>query len=208
MRLVTTMLALAAGCGAAGGMRQATLVGQCASSDAACARRAPLAPLAIGARFYPEVSTDIAGTSTPNLRLESAEPDVLAIEDGALVAKRAGTSAVLISTDDGSVVDFVHVWVSPVTHITLARRDGERVTGSIGLAVGEDVTLVPSLFSGAQKLAGTGEAEWSVEDAAPLVILADGSSDRRRLRARAPGKTKVIVALGGAQTAIDVEVVP
>ena len=52
----------------------------------------------------PEVSTDIAGTSTPNLRLESAEPSVVAVENGALVAKSAGTSAVLISTDDGSVV--------------------------------------------------------------------------------------------------------
>ena len=202
------MLFAVAGCGAAGGMHQATLVGQCAASDAACARKAPLAPLAIGSRFYPEVSTEIAGTSTPNLRLESAEPGVLAVEDGALVAKSAGTSAVLISTDDGSVVDFVHVWVAPVTQITLARRDGERITGSIGLAVGEDVTLVPSLFNGAQKLAGDSAAVWSVDNAGPLVMLQDGSSDRRRLRARAPGKTTVTVAVGEAKATIAVEVVP
>ncbi|HEY5944677.1 MAG TPA: hypothetical protein VIV40_04270 [Kofleriaceae bacterium] len=193
---------------AGGGMHQATLVGQCAANDAACSRKAPLAPLAIGARFYPEVATEIAGSSTPNLRLESAEPSVLAVEDGALVAKSAGTSAVLISTDDGSVVDFVHVWVAPVTQITLARRDGERITGSLGLAVGEDVTLVPSLFNGAQKLAGDSAAQWTVDNAGPLVILQDGSSDRRRLRARAPGKTKVTVALGTATASIDVEVVP
>ena len=202
------MLLTVSACGAAGGMRQATLVGQCASTDAACARKAPLAPLAIGSRFYPEVSTEIAGTSTPNLRLESAEPGVIAVEDGALVAKSAGTSAVLISTDDGSVVDFVHVWAAPVTSITLARRDGERITGSIGLAVGEDVTLVPSLFNGAQTLAGDSQATWTVENQGPLVILQDGSSDRRRLRARAPGKTKVTVALGEATASIDVEVVP
>jgi hypothetical protein len=189
-------------------MHQATLVGQCAASDAACSRKAPLAPLAIGARFYPEVSTEIAGTSTPNLRLESAEPGVLAVEDGALVAKSPGTSAVLISTDDGSVVDFVHVWVAPVTQITLARRDGERVTGSLGLAVGEDVTLVPSLFNGAQKLAGSAAAQWTVDHAGPIAILQDGSSDRRRLRARAPGTAKVTVALGNATTTLDVEVVP
>ena len=74
------------------------------------------------------------------------------------MAKQAGTSAVLISTDDGSVVDFIHVWIAPVTHIALARRGGERIAGSLGLAVGEDVTLVPSLFSGAQKLAGDPDA--------------------------------------------------
>lgn len=189
-------------------MHQATMVGQCSANDAACSRKAPLAPLAIGARFYPEVATDLAGTSTPNLRLESAEPGILAIEDGALVAKAAGTSAVLITTDDGSVVDFMHVWVAPVTQITIARRDGERVTGTLGLAVGEDVTLVPALYSGAQKLAGDAPAQWTVENAAPLSILQDGSTDRRRLRARAPGKTKLTVALGQATASIDVEVVP
>ena len=188
-------------------MRQATLVGQCAKDDAACSRKAPLAPLAIGSRFFPEVSTDIAGSSTPNLRLESAEPDVLAVEGGALVAKKPGTSAVLISTDDGSVVDFVHVWVAPVTQITLARRDGERIAGSLGLAVGEDVTLVPALFSGAQRLAGDSAAVWSASNDHVVSILQDGASDRRRLRARAPGKTTITVALGDAKATVDLEVV-
>lgn len=207
MRLII-MLAAVSACGGLGGMRQATLVGQCAKDDAACARRSPLAPLAIGSRFFPEVSTDIAGTSTPNLHLESAEPGVLAVENGALVAKSAGTSAVLISTDDGSVVDFIHVWVSPVSHIALARRDGERINGPLGLAVGEDVTLVPSLFNGAQKLAGDPDTQWTVDNEAALVVLRDGSPDRRRLRARAPGKATITVALGTATTSVAVEVVP
>lgn len=201
-------LLIAAGCAAGGAMHQATLVGQCSKDDAACARKAPLAPLAIGSKFFPEVSTEIAGTATPNLRLESAEPGVLAVEGGALVAKRAGTSAVLISTDDGSVVDFVHVWVAPVTQITLSRRDGERIAGAIGLAVGEDVTLVPALYSGAQRLAGTSAAAWSATNTGPVSILADGASDRRRVRARAPGKTTITVALGDAKTTVDIEVVP
>lgn len=208
MRLVTMLVVVTTGCGGLGGIKQATLVGQCAKDDAACSRRAPLAPLAIGSRFYPEVATEIAGTTTPNLRLESVEPGVFEIDNGALVAKNPGTAAVLISTDDGSVVDFVHVWVAPVTHIALARRDGERIAGSLGLAVGEDVTLVPSLFNGAQKLAGEPDAQWTVDSEATLVVLRDGSSDRRRLRARAPGKAKVTVALGTATTTIDVEVVP
>lgn len=167
-----------------------------------------MAPLAIGTRFYPEVSTEIAGSTTPNLVLESTDPSIVAVEAGALVAKKPGTSAVLISTDDGSVVDFVHVWVAPVTQISVARRDGERINGTIGLAVGEDITLVPSLLSGAQKLTGDSDAAWTVSDAGPLLVLRDGSSDRRRLRARAPGKTTVTVALGDAKTSIEVEVVP
>lgn len=207
MRLVTTLVLLG-GCGMGGAMHQATLVGQCAENDAACSRRHPLAPLAIGAHFHPEVATEIAGTSTPNLRLESVEPAILAVEGGDLVAKQPGASAVLISTDDGSVVDFVHVWVAPVTQITLARRDGERLAGTVGLAVGEDLTLAPALWNGVQKLAGEAELQWTVSDDKAVSVLADGSADRRRIRARAPGKATVTASLGGATTSIDVEVVP
>lgn len=189
-------------------MKQATIVGQCAADDAACSRRHPQAPIAIGTRFYPDVSAAIDGTTTPNLRLESAVPDVLAVDDGALVGKRPGTSAVLITTDDGSVVDFVHVWVAPVTKITLARRDGERVGGGIGLAVGEDVTLEPALWSGAQRLAGEAELAWTATDERVISILRDGTTHRRRLRARAPGTATVTVALGEATATVQLEVVP
>ncbi len=186
------------------------MVGQCAADDQACSRRHPVAPIAIGAKFYPEVSSEAAGSTTPNLVLDSAAPDIIAVEDGALVAKAAGTSAVLITTDDGSVVDFIHVWGAPVTKISLAKRDGDRIGGSIGLAVGEDITLQPALWNGAQKLAGEGQVTWtsSAGDDGPVAILRDGSTDRRRLRARAPGKATLTVALGTATNTVDIEVVP
>jgi hypothetical protein len=202
--------------GGRGALHQASLVGQCATDDVACSRRHPQAPLAIGTRFYPDVSTEVAGMTTPSLRLESAAPEVIAVEDGALVARKPGASAVLITTDDGSIVDFVHVWVAPVTRVTLARRDGDRVAGSIALTVGEDVTPVPALWNGAQRLSGDAEAQWTATSATgaasaklePIAILRDGSADRRRLRARAPGKTTITVAVGEARTTVDVEVVP
>ena len=202
------VLPVVAGCASAGALHQVSLAGQCAENDAACARRHPVAPLAIGTRFHPEVAADIAGSSTPTLHLESAAPDVLAVEDGALVARQPGASAVLISTDDGSVVDFVHVFVAPVTRVSLARRDGERVAGAIGLAVGEDLTLVPALWNDAQRLGGDADAVWTSSNESAVSVLRDGSSDRRRLRARAPGKSKVTVAVNGATATVDVEVVP
>lgn len=207
MRISLVGLPLA-GCAMGGAMHQATLVGRCAADDAACSRRHPQSPIAVGTHFYPEVSTEVAGTTTPNLILESAVPGIVAVEDGALVARSPGASAVLISTDDGSIVDFVHVWVAPVTKVTLARRDGERIADAIALAVGEDVTLVPALWNGAQRLSGDGEARWTASSAAPIAILRDGSADRRRLRARAPGQTTITVALGDVTASVDLEVVP
>ena len=208
MRLLL-LLPLAA-CGHVGALRQVNLVGQCAETDVACSRRHPIAPIAIGAKFFPEVSSDAAGSSTPNLVLESAVPSVIAVEDGALVAKSPGTSAVLISTDDGSVVDFIHMWAAPVTKVTLSKRDGDRIGAQIGLAVGEDLTLQPALWNGAQKLAGEGQVTWTSSggDAGPVAILRDGSVDRRRLRARAAGKVTITVALGDTKTDVEIEVVP
>jgi hypothetical protein len=189
-------------------MHQATMVGQCAAGDEACARRHPMAPIAVGAHFHPEVTAEIAGNTAPSLMLESAAPDIIAIEDGALVAKQPGTSAVLMSTDNGSVVDFVHVWAAPVTRLTLAKRDGDRIGGAIGLAVGEDVTIQPALWNGAQKLAGEATLSWKVSNETAVSVLHDGSSDRRRLRARAPGKATVTVAFGDQSATVDIEVVP
>jgi hypothetical protein len=190
-------------------MHQVTLMGQCAADDAACSRRHPVAPLAVGATFHPEVEAELAGTTTPNLALESADVAVLGVDaTGALVAKQPGASAVLISTDDGSVVDFVHVWVAPVTSIALARRDGDRIVGSVGLAVGEDLTIAPALWNGSQRLAGDADVAWQISANSSVTLLRDGSADRRRLRARAPGKATLTVAMGGAKASLDVEVVP
>ncbi|CAN5464786.1 hypothetical protein BH11MYX1_BH11MYX1_50380 [soil metagenome] len=207
MRVLFLLASLSA-CGTAGAFHQATLMGQCATDDAACSRRHPVAPIAIGARFHPEVEAELAGSTTPNLRLESAAADVLAIEGDALIAKKAGTSAVLITTDDGSVVDFVQMWVAPITTISLARRDGDRLTGAVGLAVGEDLIIAPALWHDAQRLAGEADLAWTSSNPATLELMRDGSMDRRRLRARVPGKTTVTVALGETQTSIEVEVLP
>jgi hypothetical protein len=157
-------------------------------------------------RFHPEV-VDRGRLDAPNLHLESSLPDVLEVVDGALVAKKAGASAVLISTDDGSVVDFVHMWVAPVTKITLTRRDGDRIGGAIGLTVGEDLTLQPALWNGAQRLSGDGDVTWKSSNEGALAILRDGSTDRRRLRAREPGKTTITVSLGDTQASVEIEVV-
>jgi hypothetical protein len=209
LALTATALTALPACGASvGALQQVVFGGQCADGDAACARKRPVAPLAVDARFYPELDSELPGSTTPNLRLESADPDVLVIDHGALLARTPGASAVLVSTDDGAVLDFVHVWVAPLTAITVARRDGERVTAPIALTVGEDVTLVPALWNGAQRLAGSADVTWTVDNAAPLAVLRDGSTERRRLRARAPGHTTVTVALGAAKTTLDVEVVP
>ena len=65
-----------------------------------------------------------------------------------------------------------------------------------------------TLWFGAQRLSGDGEAQWTLSDDKALVMLRDGSTTRRRFRARAPGKATVTIALGDTKTTVELEVVP
>jgi hypothetical protein len=194
-----------------GGLGQAAMKRDCAAGDPSCKRVGPLAPLAVGARFQPEVAIDLDGTTAPALALSSAAPGIIEVENGALVGRAPGVSAVVIAVDSGMIVDFMHVWVAEATAITV-ERDGERISGGIGLVAGEEMKLSPALWHKAQRLEGLSSLEWKVECAdpasCPIALLRDGTPSRRRLRAQRPGKATVVIAGLGVSEKLDVEVMP
>jgi hypothetical protein len=207
------LLALLAGCGARGALGQASISGECKPGDASCRRPMPSAPLAVGARVRPDVQVDLAGSLTPVVALASSRDDVVAVDDGALVARAPGIAAVLIGTSDGTVIDFQHVWVAQPTSVIVERRTLhgmlEEVVGPLQLVAGEPLVVTSALLGGAQRLAGDGEMSWAVEgDAGAVSLLGDGAAGRRRLIARQPGAAKVVVGSLGVTTTLDVEVVP
>jgi hypothetical protein len=206
------LLFLLSGCGSAGAFHQATLVKDCKPGDANCHRAVPAAPLAVGTRLRPTVEVDVAGSLMPVVALRSSREDVLAIEDGAMIAKKPGLAAVLIGSTDGTVLDFQHVWVAQPTAIVVERPSPvgagiEEVLAPIELVPGEQVMLSSSLLAVSQRLAGEGDMEWTVEGDA-VTLLRDGSTGRRRLVARQAGHAHVTVSALGISTAIDVEVMP
>ena len=147
----------------------------------------------------------------------SGRPDVLDASDGVLRAVRPGVAPVLITADDGTVIDFVHVWVAAPTRIAVeqavARGDTpEEIATPIQLVAGESRWLSPAIFGGAQRLAGAADVAWSLDcGGAPctsVALLEDGASGRRRLVARSPGKARIALDGLGQHAAIDVEVVP
>lgn len=209
-RLVPLLVLTA--CGTAGALHQATLFKECRVGDATCRRAAPDRPIAVGARLRPTVSVDVAGSVMPVVALSSTREDVIAVDDGALVARAPGFAAVLIATADGTIIDFQHVWVAAPTGIVVERPSPvghgvEELVGGLQLVPGEQVLLSSTLLGGTQRLAGEGEIEWRVEGDG-VSLLRDGAGDRRRLVARAPGAARVTVATLGVSTSFDVEVVP
>lgn len=200
-------LLLLAACGATGAMGQASLLHECKRGDDGCHRATPNAPLAVGARLRPDVQVDAAGSLMPVIALTTSRPDIVAIEDGALVGKAPGMAAVLIATRDGTVIDFQHVWVAAPTAIVVERAGGEELDGPVQLVAGEQLVLGSSLIGGSQRLSGEGALAWQVQGDG-VSLLQDGASGRRRLIARAPGHATIVVAALGVSAAVDVEVVP
>ena len=197
-----------AGC-AMGGMKQATLHRECGAGDPNCKRIGPLAPIAVGATFQPDVRVDIAGTTAPGLHLTSADAGVVAVDGAGLVGRAPGVSAVTIAVDSGVVVDFIHVWVAQPTAVTIERENGERVAGALQLVADEDVRLQPALWNRMQRLEGASALDWSLDCAGscPVALLRDGTPHRRRLRAQRPGKATIVVAGLGLTEKLEVEVV-
>jgi hypothetical protein len=218
MRTMTIILAGAlGGCGAAGALGQAQLFKECRAGDQGCTSLAPSAPLAVGARLRPAVDIDYKGSATPLVKVLSGAPDVIAADGDMLRGVAPGVAPVLITADDGTVIDFVHVWVAQPTRLAVdaapTKTDpSEELGAPLQLVAGETRWLSPAIFGGAQRLAGAGDLAWQVTcDAQPcaaIALLTDGSNERRRLVARVPGKARIAIEGLGLHTDVDVEVVP
>lgn len=168
------------------------------------------APLAVGGSIQPEVQMELAGTASPTLVLVPARPDVVSAEHGKLTGRAPGVSAILVTTKEGVVLDFYHLWVEQATRATLHRlyddgRDMGEVLEGIDLRVGESVTLTPKVYYDAQELAGTVRGQWTVEP--PLAsVLREGVGERRRLVALAAGTATVTVKLANVSLALPIRV--
>ena len=169
------------------------------------------APLAVGGSIQPDVQMDLQGTASPTLVLVSGRPEVVSADGGRLTGRAPGVSAILVTTKEGVVLDFYHLWVEQATRATLHRlyddgRDMGEVWEGIDVMVGESVVLTPKVYYGAQELAGTVQGQWTVEP--PVAsVLREGVGERRRLVASTPGSAMVTVKLANVAVAMPLRVV-
>lgn len=184
--------------------------GQCGPNDTACRDRGVSAPIAVGATYRPNVDVNIPGAGGSAIYFMAAQPEIITVRGHALVAKSAGTTAVLMSTGD-TVVDFIHMSAKAVTDVRLIKLTADAsemgtLRGRIGLMEGEVLYLKPTAFGEGQRLAGIAEATWKTSSDA-VQVLRDGTPHRRRLIARAPGAATITVSLLGKQAVLEVDVI-
>jgi hypothetical protein len=153
-------------------------------------------PIAVGARWTPTLDVQLRGAGAPSVHFEAADPTVLSAEGGALEGRAPGMTAVLVTTDDGTVLDFVHVWVKAPTSVDLSAREAQssrRVRGRVDLFVDEVLDLEAAVSGEGQPLAGDLPLEWRVDGSA-VALLDAGAPSRRRLVAAAPGTSRLTVS--------------
>lgn len=168
------------------------------------------APVAIGATVRPDFQMKIQGSAGAGYRFVSASPNVLEVDDGDVIGRSPGMSALMLVSDGETVVDFIHVWVKAPTKVRLAAtvpgRDKASVTsGPIELLVGDSIFVSAVLSADGQRLIGAAPGEWEADEAV-LSVLREGNEDRRRVVALRPGKTELSVTTLGLAASIDIVV--
>jgi hypothetical protein len=199
--------------GTSGAMGQSSTTPDCAPSDSNCLEDGLDAPVAVGARLPVDVRITAKGVSSPKMTLEAARSDVLSVEGGELVGKSPGWSSVLFVNEEGLVMDFLTLNVTPAERVEIYRMtEGGGVEASplpakIQLAIGDDFEIALKAFSGATRLLGELDGTWTL-DQDLLTLLDTGRPASRRLRAKSAGTAKLTIEAGGFTKTIDLEVLP
>lgn len=169
------------------------------------------APLAVGGTIQPTINMELRGTAAPTLVLVSGRPSIASTENGRIKGEAPGVAAILVTTKEGTVLDFYHLWVEAASRATLHRLDDEgenlgEVMEGIDMLVGESIYLKPKVYYQAQELAGVVPGQWSV-DPPIATVMREGMADRRRILARRPGSAMLTVRVANVKVAVPIEVV-
>lgn len=199
--------------GTSGAMGQSSATPDCAPNDSNCLEDGLDAPVAVGARLPVDVRITAKGVSSPKMTLEAARADVLSVEGGALVGKSPGWSSVLFVNDEGLVMDFLTLNVTPAERVEIYRLtesggvEASPLPARIQLAAGDDFEIAVKAFSGATRLLGELDATWKL-DQDIVTILDTGRPASRRLRVKTPGTATLTIEAGGFTKSIALEALP
>ena len=181
----------------------------CATDDAACAPGVESldasVPIAVGASFRMTYDGPVPKSSTGGLStmiVFSGSPAMLSKDEDLFIAWLPGSVAALARTEQGTVTDFVHLFVSSIARLDLDSSDEKLVVGK------QKVWQATPFGPQDTVLAGSLAYAWEVEGSAVEVVGSEGRSVT--LLAKEPGEATLRATSGEAvgETTITVEVAP
>jgi hypothetical protein len=205
------LLLVAVGCaGDSGALDQSGVTTECSPTDFACVTAGLDGPVAVGGVVPLALDTELGGSSAPAITLLSADPAVLKAAGTEVVGQAPGVAALVLLTDAGAAVDFLHVFVAAPKRVGLHRRDGGldlgELVGELDMLVGDELVIEVDPYLDSQRLLGRGASTWTT--GAELTLLRDGVSNRRRVVARTPGETTLTVEAFGFDKTLTIRVLP
>lgn len=198
------------GCaGDPGALEQSNVGTECSPTDFACVTSGLSGPIAVGGVLPLTIDLDTSGSSTSSVSLMSADPSVLKAAGTEVIGAAPGVAALVMLTE-GRAVDFLHVYVAEANRIGLHRRDGGLELGEIledvEMIVGDEMIVDVEAYRDSQRLLGNKDTTWT--NGPEITLLRDGSPGRRRVVARTPGETDLVVGTFGFEKTLHIVVLP
>jgi hypothetical protein len=132
------------------------------------------------------------------LTIVSGSPSMLTPEGNAMRALSAGYVAVLARTDLGTVTDFAHVHITPISSLV--------VEGPASVRVGESIALLASPRDvDGEALGGSVSYAWASADAG-VAAVDDVPAGKASIRGVQPGATTITASVGDVVGALTVTV--
>ena len=211
MKYILPIALASLGCaGDTGGLGQADVTTECSPTDFACVTKGLDGPVAVGGVVPLALDFNIQGTSTPTVSLLSADPAVLKAAGTEVVGQAPGVAALVLVSEEGRAVDFLHVFVAAPKRLGMHRRDGGLDLGElvddVEMIVGDEMLVEVEPYIDSQRLLGHGSSEWSAGSS--LTLLRDGTVGRRRIVARTPGDSTLTVKAFGFEKSLNIRVMP
>ncbi len=202
-------LLLVACAGDSGALGNTAVSTECSPTDFACVTAGLDGPVAVGGVLPLSLDADTLGTSGIAMTLMSADPAVLKAADTEVVGMSPGVAA-LVMLADGRAIDFLHVFVIEPDRLGLHRVEAglERaeLIEQVELLVGDELIVEVEPYHQSQRLVGRTSSTWT--SGAAISVLHEGVPARRRIVARQPGDTDLVVNSFGFDKTLHITVLP
>lgn len=192
-----------------GALGQGAVATECSPTDFACVTAGLDGPVAVGGVVPLSLDIDAAGTSTGTMTLLSADPSVLKAAGTEVVGMAPGVAALVMLTE-GAAIDFLHVFVAEPNRLGFHRyEDGlqrSEIVEQLELLVGDELVIDVEPYRDSQRLLGQATSTWT--SGTSIAVLREGAPGRRRIVARTPGATDLVVQAFGFEKTLHIEVLP
>jgi hypothetical protein len=210
MHRLPALLLVTAGCANdSGALGNTNVTQECSPTDFACVTAGLDGPIAVGGVVPLSLDTDTLGASTASMSLLSADPGVLKAAGTEVVGMAPGVAA-LVMLSEGAAIDFLHVFVATPTRLGLHRSDEGLVRSElveeIELLTDDEMVIEALPYNDSQRLLGHTTSTWTA--GTTVSVLRDGTPGRRRIVARSPGETDLVVDAFGFSKTLHIKVLP